>query len=509
MNYAIGKGHVETIAVDRNRRPFPVDICISQTLFGQDPIYVAVIRDITELRKQQELLEHQALHDSLTGLPNRLLLNDRVEHALAAAKRNDGRTALLLLDLDRFKQVNDTLGHHIGDLLLKDLAKRLLKPVRSADTVARLGGDEFAILLPEIDSLEQALQLAERVKTAFDTPFEVMDNLQLDVGCSIGIGLYPDHTKDAARLMQCADVAMYAAKTGTEKIVVYDPSKDGNSMRRLTLSSELKQAIGGGELTMEFQPKYDMELSKVTGFEALCRWFHPRLGKVPPDEFVLHAEQTGIIPDLTRWTFEAGLAQLAQFRHNGLDIDVALNLSARMLHDETIPMLLRNMVRDLGVPAERVVVEITESAIVLDPAGAKTNAKRLCDAGFRLSIDDFGTGYSSLSFLQSMPLHEIKIDRSFVIDMLVNNASTTIVRSTIDLAHNLGLKVVAEGVETREHFNRLMALKADVIQGYFVAPPISADAVGGWLRNKPVRKLERSRDHSMPQQDNAARVAAQ
>lgn len=492
--FAIGEGHTETIALRAGQTAFPLDLCIARTIIGSETVYVVVARDITALREQQAKLEHQALHDSLTGLPNRLLLNDRIQSAVSKARRESQLVALMMMDLDRFKQVNDTLGHHVGDLLLKELATRLQHPIRESDTVARLGGDEFAVLLPAVDSVEHAVELAERLRQVFLQPFEVQEGVQIDVGCSVGIAMFPDHSKDPSRLLQCADVAMYAAKTGAEKVVVYDPSKDGNTVRRLTLSSELRQAIGGGELTMEFQPKYDLVKDQVASVEALCRWNHPRLGAVPPDEFILHAEQTGMIPDLTRWTFEASLAQLARWRAAGYDLSMAINLSARMLHDEAIPALVEGLARSYRLPPDRITIEITESAISLDPKTAKRNARRLSDAGFKLSIDDFGTGYSSLSYLQSMPLDEIKIDRSFVINMLMNNSSAVIVRSTIDLAHNLGLTVVAEGVESREHFAALKELSADFIQGYYISSSMTSDDLLKWLKGKPAAMLRDDSD---------------
>jgi diguanylate cyclase (GGDEF)-like protein/PAS domain S-box-containing protein len=474
-------GHRESIGARSSGTSFPVDVSVGMSESGLGRIYVLAVRDITEMREQQKQLEHQALHDALTGLPNRVLLANRIEHALAAANRNRKGVALLLLDLDRFKEVNDTLGHHVGDALLRELAKRLLEPVRSGDTVARLGGDEFAVLLPNVETQEQAQELAGRLLAIFRDQFQVEGDLLIEVGCSIGIAMFPDHSTDPAKLMQCADVAMYAAKQGPEKIVLYDPGKDTNSVRQLTLSGELRQAINENKLTIEYQPKLHLTSQTIKSVEALARWRHERLGYVPPTEFVTHAEQTGLIHDLSRWSLEAALTQLAAWHSTGYQLNVAINLSARMLHSDSMIELAKAMLRDFAVPPHLLTMEITESALVVDPDVAKANVRKLHDLGVRLSIDDFGTGYSSLSLLQQLPLNELKIDKSFVLDMLNSHANTVIVRSTIDLAHNLGLEVVAEGVESFQHIEALAGLGCDMAQGYFIARPLPGNLFKQWL----------------------------
>jgi diguanylate cyclase (GGDEF)-like protein/PAS domain S-box-containing protein len=480
-DYAVGNGHHETQGRLRTGHVFPVDISISQTRFGADMVHVVVARDITELREHQQRLEHQALHDALTGLPNRVLLNNRVELALAGAQRSGNLVALMLLDLDRFKEVNDTLGHHVGDLLLQELAKRLCKPVRETDTVARLGGDEFAVLLPNIESPEHAAELAERLLGVFREPFKTDEGIPLDVGCSIGLALCPQHADEPAKLMQCADVAMYAAKEGPQKIVFYDQSKDTNSVRQLTLSSELRTSITNGELTMEFQPQLDLHTRKIKSVEGLARWRHPRLGYVPPDEFISHAEQAGMIQELTRWTFQAALEQLTKWSATDINITLGVNLSAKSLQDRQMPDLLKEMLQSYKVNPRMMTLEITESALVVDPEQARRNVDRLADLGVRLSIDDFGTGYSSLAYLQQLPLDELKIDKSFVFGMLESHNDGVIVRSTVDLAHNLGLQVVAEGVETLEHVEALGRLNCDMAQGFFISPALPGDLLNQWL----------------------------
>jgi diguanylate cyclase (GGDEF)-like protein/PAS domain S-box-containing protein len=480
-NYAVGTGHTETTGRRISGQDFPVDISISLTRYGADVMYVVVARDITELREQQNKLEHQALHDGLTGLPNRLLLANRIEHALSAAPRAGKSVGLMLLDLDRFKQVNDTLGHHVGDWLLKELAKRLIIPVRSADTVARLGGDEFAVLLPLIDGTDQAKELAERLHTVFETPFITEDGLALDIGCSIGIAISPEHAEEPAKLMQCADVAMYAAKEGPEKIVFYDQKKDTNTVRQLTMSGELRQAIMSGQLTMEFQPQLDLRTRLIHAAEGLARWRHPRLGYVPPDEFIQHAEQTGLIQELTRWTLHAALSQMIKWKSDQVDIGLSVNLSAKALQDNGLADVLKEMLVSYPIDSSLLTLEITESALVSDPIVAKRNVHRLAELGVRLSIDDFGTGYSSLALLQQLPLHELKIDKSFVFEMLNSHNENVIVRSTIDLAHNLGLSIVAEGVESLAHVEALSGLNCDIAQGFFISPALPSDLLGQWL----------------------------
>lgn len=479
---AVDEGHRESQAVRRSGDTVPVDVSISTTSYGSEKLYVVIVRDITELREKQRQLEHQALHDALTGLPNRVLLGNRLEHALAAATRSGKPVALLLLDLDRFKEVNDTLGHHTGDLLLQEVAQRLIKPLRSTDTVARLGGDEFAVLLPMVDDVPQALELASRLSTVFLTPFEVYDELRIDVGCSIGVAMFPQHSQESAKLMQCADVAMYAAKVGADKVVLYDAEKDTNSVRQLTLSGELRLAIAQHKLSMEFQPKLHLASRTVKSVEALARWRHPTLGTVPPDEFVCHAEQTGLIRPLTMWTFAETLNQLSTWHSQGVRIAAAVNLSARMLHDPEVITLLSGLLEKTGLEPQLLTLEITESAIVLDPKRAFDNVARLADLGVRLSIDDFGTGYSSLSMLQQLPLNELKIDRTFVAKMMLDEAAMIIVRSTIDLAHNLGLEVVAEGVEDEEQIEALARMGCDMAQGYFIAHALEAGRLGEWYK---------------------------
>ncbi len=491
VHYAVGLGHRETVGNVYDGKQFPVDIVIDVARIGANSLLVLVARDITELREQQKQLEHQALHDALTGLPNRVLLANRIEHALALAHRNENSVALMLLDLDRFKEVNDTLGHHVGDLLLQDLSLRLKDAIRASDTVARLGGDEFAILLPMVEDENQAHEMASRVMDVFGAPFQLSEELQLEVGCSIGIAMFPTHGDDAAKLMQCADVAMYAAKSGSVKIMHYDSSKDTNSLRQLTISGELRQSIQDKLLTMEFQPQLDLSQQVICSVEGLARWRHPRLGYVSPDEFIKNAEQAGIIRELTQWTFVRALEQLTEWQNQNLNLSLAINLSAKLLQDNQVADQLKEMLSGYSIRPQLLTLEITESALMADPEAAREALKKLANLGIKLSIDDFGTGYSSLSYLQKLPLDELKIDKSFVFGLLDSHNDGVIVRSTIDLAHNLGLTVVAEGVESPEHIETLAHLECDIAQGFCISPALTPDLLNQWIvsSNRTVARI--------------------
>jgi diguanylate cyclase (GGDEF)-like protein/PAS domain S-box-containing protein len=481
-----GRGdRLEGLARRQDGAAFPVEVSLRPTVVENERLLIAIVRDITAAKAQENRLRHQAVHDSLTGLPNRVLLHDRLAQALRAATREARPLALLLLDLDRFKEINDTLGHHVGDLLLIHFARRLHDCIRDSDTIARLGGDEFAILLPAASDLERARGVSERIVDAVQRPFEVTEGLTLEVGVSIGIALFPEHADDPARLLQCADVAMYSAKKGAGPIQLYDRDKDRNTIRHLTLSGALRQAIEGGELSFEFQPKLDLLAGTIDSVEALARWRHPDQGPILPDEFIPHAEKTGLIQPFTRWSFDAALGQLALWQATGLDISIAVNLSTRSLHDEKLPETIAALLAKWRADPARLTLELTETAVMHDPEGARRNLFRLHDLGIRLSIDDFGTGYSSLSHLQRLPLHELKIDKSFVLQMTDNDNDLVIVRSTIDLAHNLGLSVVAEGVETAEHLAILKDLGCDLGQGFFVSQPLPVDRLTTWFGQTP------------------------
>jgi diguanylate cyclase (GGDEF)-like protein len=431
----------------------------------------------------QHRTERQALHDGLTGLPNRTLLRDRTGQAIRQADRELVPMALALIDLDRFKEVNDTLGHHHGDQLLVQVGQRLQAALRKVDTVARLGGDEFAVLLPRIETAEGAATVARKLQAALETPF-VLEGLSVDVEASIGVALYPEHGNDPEELLQHADIAMYVAKDTHAGFLLFDPTLDQHSPRRLALLGELRRAIDQHQLLLHYQPKVDAHTSQVLGVEALVRWQHPTHGLIPPGDFIPLAERTGLIGPLTHYVLDAALQQCHQWRQAGHELPVAVNVSARRLLDLDFPDEVAGLLTHWQVPARLLVIEITESTIMADPTHAIQILGRLNEMGVQLSIDDFGTGYSSMAYLKTLPVHELKVDRSFVAQMTSDSRDAVIVHSTIDLGRNLGLRVVAEGVEDSLTLQHLDLLGCHAAQGYHISRPVPADDLITWLQHQ-------------------------
>ncbi|MGH2820232.1 MAG: putative bifunctional diguanylate cyclase/phosphodiesterase, partial [Actinomycetota bacterium] len=405
---------------------------------------------------------------------------DRVDRAILAARREETPVAIMLMDLDRFKEINDTLGHHTGDSLLLNVGERLRSTLRESDTIARLGGDEFAILLPKVSNRAAAERAASKILEALSMPFQV-DDMALDMGGSIGVAIFPEHGGDADELIQRADVAMYAAKELRSGYEVYAQERDKYSSDRLSLIGDLRRAIDDGELVLHYQPKASLETGEIPGVEALVRWQHPSRGLIPPTEFIGLAEHTGLIRPLTLCVIDQALRQVSKWQRNGLPIGVAVNLSAQNLLDVHLPEEISRLLSKWGVSPARLELEITESSIMIDPQRAREVLGRLDGSGMQLAIDDFGTGYSSLAYLRQLPVSSIKIDRSFVLGMSDNENDAVIVRSTVELGRNLGLKVVAEGVETEELWNRLAGLKCDLAQGYFLNRPMPGEDLTRWL----------------------------
>ena len=473
----------ETIGHRSGGHQFPVDLSVGEMRRDcggdQQHLLIFSIRDITARKQAEAALEHQALHDALTDLPNRVLLHDRLQQAIRAAQRDQTAVALLIMDLDRFKEVNDTFGHHTGDQLLEQLGERLGSVLRGSDTIARLGGDEFAVLLPTA-TLEDANHIAARLLELLEEPFS-LGGLQLEIDASIGIALSPEHGTDADTLLRRADVAMYIAKRNGSGHALYTAEQDQHSPMRLALVGELRRAIDQNELSLYFQPKVSLKHSTVLCAEALVRWQHPRHGMLGPDQFVPVAEQTGLIRPLARSVLEAAVRQCNRWRQEGLDLAVAVNLSMRNLHDAEIVDTIRQLLSRWGIPPARLVIEITESSLMADAARAMEVLSRLREMGVGISIDDFGTGYSSLAYLKRLPVDELKIDKSFVANMASDENDAAIVRSTIGLAHDLGLTVVAEGIEDPATWDLLADLGCDVGQGYYISRPMPAAALGAWL----------------------------
>jgi diguanylate cyclase (GGDEF)-like protein len=443
-------------------------------------------RQAADLRRQADENEHLALHDPLTDLPNRSLFHDRTLQALLGSQRNGDPVALMLLDLDRFKEINDTLGHHNGDLLLKQLGERLKAEVRTSDSVARLGGDEFGLLLTEVRDADAALLVAQKIRQALAAPL-ILEGITLDVDASIGIAIYPDHGNDVETLLQRADVAMYTAKEDHSGCELYRAERDEYSPSRLALVGDLRRAIDRQELVLHYQPKADLSTGDVTGVEALVRWQHPERGLIPPDEFIPLAERTGLIRDLTHTVLDAALRQLRSWHERGIELNVSVNLSARDLLDLGLPEIVQQLLERYQLSAERLELEITESVILADPMRARAVLSRLDTMGVQLAIDDFGSGYSSLAYLKRLPVGEIKIDRAFVMNMQHDENDAVIVRSTIDLGRNLGLRVVAEGVENEATWHDLAQLQCDQAQGYFLTRPLPPADLTTWLKKHPLK----------------------
>jgi diguanylate cyclase (GGDEF)-like protein len=420
--------------------------------------------------------EHQSVHDALTGLPNRVLFRDRVEQAIHAAGRTGSGCAVMLMDLNHFKEINDTLGHHQGDRLLQEMATRLRDGLRASDTVARLGGDEFGILLYGVGDPVAATRVAEGMLARLREPFTV-DATMLQVGGSIGVACHPLHGTDVETLIQRADIAMYAAKEAASGHAIFDPGQDHHSPRRLAIAAELRGAIEHSEISLAYQPKADLRSGRIIGVEALARWEHPELGTVEPSEFVPIAEQTGLIIALTSAVLDAALERVAAWRARGHELTIAVNLSARSFLDARLADEIPALLASNGVPPECLELEITESMLMHDPIRARVTLERLAAVGVGVAVDDFGTGYSSLAHLKRLPVDTLKIDKSFVLDMADDDAGDAIVRSMIELAHNLGLRVVAEGVESPDAWLRLATLGCDLAQGFHLARPLPAAAL--------------------------------
>jgi len=435
--------------------------------------------DVTEQTEAAQALRYQALHDPLTSLPNRALLHDRLETALAASTRTDQQVALLFMDLNQFKEVNDALGHHHGDRLLIELGKRLQDVVRTSDTVARLGGDEFAVLLTTDVTTRGALETARRISRSFEQPVEI-DGVTLQTNVSIGVAMFPEHGTDAEILSQRADIAMYKAKSTGVGVSLYSPEQDRSSIRRLTLMSDLRRAIEDDQLVVYYQPRIDLASGDVVDVEALVRWNHPTHGLLPPSEFIELAEVSGVIQQLTAYVLTTAANEIGGISAAGMDIGVSVNLSVRNLYDPSLLDAVAVALRQSQLDPSKLRVEITESELMDDPALAMEVLGQIRARGIEVSVDDFGTGYSSLSYLRNLPISEIKIDKSFVADLV--RGDPTLVKSIIDLGHNLGLSVVAEGVESGPVLRQLADYRCDTAQGFFISRPMPIGELAPFLR---------------------------
>ncbi len=435
-----------------------------------------------EMTRTNERVAYLAYHDPLTDLPNRSLLQDRLHQAILAARREHKTLALLALDLDGFKEINDGLGHHAGDRVLQQVASRLSRTLRQSDTIARIGGDEFAVLLPSTD-LDGAILAARKILHELELPL-VVDDQPLLAPCSIGIAAFPAHAAASHELMQKADFAMYLAKADRSGFAIYQPDRDRHTEERMALTNALKRGLDHGQFVLEYQPIVELRSGNVQGVEALLRWDHPEQGRLPPKDFIRAAEHSGLITPLTTFAIDLALAEWPTGAEQ-CPPTIAVNLSPRSLHDVSFPSRIREMLAARRVEPSMLALEITENLIMSDPERSNRCLNELHDMGVRLIVDDFGTGYSSLSYLRKLPVDQLKIDRSFVIG-LASGEDDALVRSIIDLAHNLRLKVIAEGVESADVRDLLLQFGCDAAQGHFISRPAPRVAIAKWMADQPM-----------------------
>jgi diguanylate cyclase (GGDEF)-like protein len=444
-----------------------------------------VLADAIERLHNHEAVRHQALHDALTGLPNRVLFSDRLEHAITSARRDPAPFSVLMIDLNRFKEINDTLGHSIGDQVLREIGPRLTPLLRPGDTLARLGGDEFMLLLPGAGS-EEVKEVTGRILAGMRKPF-ALGELTVTVDASVGIVNYPTHGRDAETLVQRADIAMYLAKGRGGGEVVYDRAEDPYDPERLKLISDLRDAINDDKLHLHYQPQFSTGGLRLVGVEALVRWQHPTRGLLAPSDFITLAEHTGLIRPLTLEVLRKAARQWRAWHEEGIELAVAVNLSVANLLDDQLIDDLGRILTEEQMSAECLVLEITESTVMTDPDRTIAALERLAAMNIRLSVDDYGTGHSSLAYLRRLPVHELKIDRAFVEHLAVDEQDVQIVRSTIDLGHSLGLRVVAEGVEDARSLALLQHHACDRVQGFYLGRAVPADVLVAQLRNATSR----------------------
>ncbi|GAB4512460.1 MAG: hypothetical protein Tsb0026_16430 [Sulfuricaulis sp.] len=445
----------------------------------------AVERELREARNRRErkqaeqTIRRMAFYDLLTELPNRSHFRNQAQQAIQAGIREGRPVALLMMDLRRFKEVNDTLGHQRGDQLLQQVGARLRAAMFQSDMVARLGGDEFGVLLPKLATTDDIEIVAKKILNVLEAPF-VIEGVPIVVETSLGAVIAPEHGTDADILLQHADVAMYRAKETGASYALYDSTRDPHNPQRLALMAELRRAIDGDQLQLHYQPKIEFATGKTIGAEALLRWQHPKTGMIPPDQFIRYAENTGLIRPLTDWVLNTGLRQCAEILSSGVLQHLAINISARSLHDLRFPNTVGKLLKATGIPPEKLMLEVTESAFMVDMQRTVETLAVLHHMGILISIDDFGTGFSSLNYIKKLPVNEIKIDKSFVSDMTSDESDLSIVRSIIELSHNLGLKVVAEGVENKATLDSLAALGCDYCQGFYVSYPLPYERFTAW-----------------------------
>src|SRR3569623_292446 len=441
-----------------------------------------VVERTEQLSPLNQQLAHQAMHDTLTHLPNRALFNDRLRTTLLGARREKTSFAVICVDLDLFKEINDTMGHHAGDMVLLHVAEACNRTLRDSDTVARMGGDEFAIIMPRVSGIESAVIVANRLLEAIRQPLPIGEKW-IQVEASLGLAVYPHHGEYEQELLHNSDAAMYEAKRKKMGVMVYRSELSSNRQEQVALKGELRQALQKGELILHYQPKVDVGSNRVNGVEALARWEHPRLGLLYPAQFIPLAETSGLIKEVTIEVVHIALRQIREWLDADIKLSVSINISMWNLQDRCFPEQIGKLLTKYGIPGILLEMEVTETAIMNDPARSVEIIKKLVELGVQVSIDDFGTGYSSMAYLQSLLIAKIKIDKTFVMSMGTGESNEAIVRSTIDLAHNLGLKAVAEGVETEKSWTKLKELGCDLAQGYYMSKPLPPEELIEWLRS--------------------------
>ncbi len=468
----------EVMGVRKNGASFPLELTASEVRVEARRLYIASARDITARKEVEQHIMYLANHDALTGLPNRNLLQDRIRQAVAQARRSKERGAVLFIDLDQFKTINDSLGHDVGDLLLKAVAERLVSGLRSEDTVARQGGDEFIVVLPRVTNAQDAGTVAQELLDAIAPPYQVKGN-ELHAGASIGIAIFPDDGEDGDTLLKNSDTAMYHAKeAGRNNYQFFTPGMNQLAAERQSLGTCLRHALARNELLLHFQPMVDMTSGKLMGLEVLLRWQHPEQGLIPPLKFIPLAEETGLIVPIGEWVLKTACLQLKAWQEQGYEVPrLAINLSTRQFRQKALPETIARILDETGVEARFVELEITESILMDNTGEAVETLRKLNDMGLEISIDDFGTGYSSLSYLKRFPIDKLKIDRSFVQDIATDPDDAAIVTAIIALAHSLQMKVIAEGVEEAAQLVFLSRQGCDQYQGYYFSKPLPAAEV--------------------------------